>query len=141
MSSAGPLALPEDYETRYGRVDASERPRVAALLADASALLLARYRESEGREREEGDNPSFDANACAVCCAMVSRALCAPSVMAGATQVSQTAGSYSASATLAGPTGDLYVSRGDLARLGLGRQRIWSIRPRTAADGEGDACV
>ncbi len=125
-----------DYEVRCGAVDDGDEAKVEALLEDASAFLEGQYRRRTGRRYEECDNSVFDANAKAVCVAMVSRAVAASGALAGVTQQSQTAGSYSASYTYANPTGDLYLSRSDLKRLGLAGTRIGSIDAMTAKDRE-----
>ena len=67
-------------------------------------------------------------------CAVVSRAMSAPLGLAGATQYSQTAGSYNASVTFANPTAELWLGRSDLKRLGLAGCRIGSIAAMTGAD-------
>lgn len=115
-----------DYELRYGPVGSADEQRVDALLADSSAMLLAAY-ESRWGAYAEGDHPAFDRSAAAVACAAVSRAVNVPAGFAGVTQCSQTAGDFSASATFANPTADLWLSRGDLKRLGLAGCRIGSI--------------
>lgn len=104
-------------------------------------MLVSLYRQRHGVPYREGDSVPFDLNARAVCCAMVSRAINIGAGVFGATQVQQTAGSYSASASFAGPTGDLFATKSDLERLGLSGQRIWSIAPMTATDRKGEADV
>ena len=115
-----------DYELRYGSVAGADADRVDALLADASAMLLAAY-EARWGGYAAGEHPAFDRSAAAVACAAVSRAVNVPAGFAGVTQCSQTAGDYSASATFANPTADLWLSRGDLKRLGLAGCRVGSI--------------
>lgn len=127
MESDG-LATVADYEVRYG---AAEDPaRVEALLKDASAMLLSAYESFWGEPYLTGAHPSFDRSASAVCCAIAHRALSVPAGLAGVTQYSQTAGSYNASVTYANPTGDLYIGKSDLKRLGLSGMRIGSIAPK-----------
>ncbi len=124
---AGPLATCADYALRYGEPESPER--VGALLEDAAAMVLAAYRRHFGEAWEKGACPDFDDNAKAVCCAVVARAVNVPSGMFGVTQMTQTGGPYSESFTAANPTGDLYLTKSDLERLGLSGTRIWSIRP------------
>lgn len=131
----GPLATLDDYSSRYGAP--TDPGRVEALLADASDALLTEYESYWGSPHEPGAHPEFDRSAPAVCCAMVHRALAAPDQLAGATQLSQTAGSYSASVTLPSPGGDLYVGRSDRRRLGLSGCRVGSIAPMTIGDRDG----
>lgn len=133
-----PFAGVEDYEARYGA--ATDPARVAALLDDASAYLRAAYAADAGAEYEPGASPSFDEGARAVCCAMVARAASVPTGFEGTSQYTQTAGSYSASLTFANPTCDLYLTKSDRLRLGLGGTTIWSVRPMTSADRGDGAC-
>lgn len=116
----------EEYAARYGTPPDPER--VSALLSDACDMLLTAY---EGRwgYYVRGAHPAFDRGYKAVACAVVSRAVNVPDCFAGATQYSQTAGSYNASVTFANPTADLWLGRSDLKRLGLAGTRIGSIAP------------
>lgn len=129
------FATVDDYAARYGAPD--DESRVEALLEDAAAMLAAAFRRHFGRAYEEGCCDDFDASAKAVCCAVVSRAVNVPSGMMGVTQLTQTGGPYSASFSAANPTGDLYLSKSDLERLGLVGTRVWSIQPSIGA-GDGD---
>ena len=123
-----PFATLADYELRHGAVADGDAARVAALLSDASDMLLSAY------ESRYGEYAAFDRSACSVACAVVSRAMSAPLGLAGATQYSQTAGSYNASVTFANPTAELWLGRSDLKRLGLAGCRIGSIEAMTEAD-------
>lgn len=116
----------EEYAARYGTPPDPER--VSALLSDACDMLLTAY---EGRfgYYVRGAHTAFDRGYKAVACAVVSRAVNVPDCFAGATQYSQTAGSYNASITFANPTADLWLGRSDLKRLGLAGTRIGSIAP------------
>ena len=135
------FATVADYAARCGPVEDVDEGRVDALLEDASAYLRGAYRRHMGTRYLAGANQTFDENVKAVCVAMVARAVNAPGAMAGITQQSQTAGPYSSSFTFANPTGDLYLGRSDLKRLGLAGCRVRSIQAMTAADREGDADV
>lgn len=122
----------DDYIARYGA--SADLDRVAALLADASSALLSEYRAAVGEDWAEGASPLFDGAAAGVACAMVARALSSPTGMEGVTQVSQTGGPYTASVSFANPSGALWISKSERARLGLGGARVWSIQPMTDAD-------
>ena len=115
----------KDYVNRYGNAD---QEKVEVFLQDASAFLVSFYESRFGHPYEEGRHTRFDANATAVCCAMVSRVI-ASSGMQGATQMSQTGGSYSASVTFGNALGDMYITRSEKRRLGLLGIRIGSIPP------------
>lgn len=125
--AAEPFAGVSDYAARYGEPEDSGR--IGALLADASAMLRSAFRRRAGEAYCEGISDDFDENVGAVCCAMVFRATRAGD-MAGASQMSQAAGDYSASVTFANPTGDLYMTAQDLQRLGLGGCGVWTISPQ-----------
>lgn len=116
----------DEYAARYGTP--ADSSRVSALLSDACDMLLTAY---EGRwgYYVEGSHPAFDRGYKAVACSVVSRAVSVPDCFAGATQYSQTAGSYNASVTFANPTSDLWLGKSDLKRLGLTGTRVFSIAP------------
>lgn len=133
------FATVADYISRCGPIDDGDEGRVAALLEDASAYLRGAFRRQMGSDYAAGANATFDENVKPVCVAMVARAVNAPGAMAGITQQSQTTGPYSASVTFANPTGDLYLGRSDLKRLGLAGCRVRSIQAMTAADRKGEA--
>ena len=119
------FATLEDYKKRYG-----ETPeRAETLLEDASALLVSDFMRYHGKPYEKGLNVCFDANACAVVCAIVSRALSIPAGLEGTSQYTKTAGPYSTTLTYKNPTGDLYITRSERTRLGLSGIRIGSIQP------------
>ena len=122
-----PFATVADYEARQGALSADDRSRCEALLEDASAAMRSRFRAFHGTDYAEGVNASFDDNAKAVCVALVSRSLSVPATLAGVTQYSQTTGPYSASATYSNPTGEIYIGKTDLKKLGLTGTRIRSI--------------
>ena len=133
------FATVEDYEARQGVLPDADRTRCAALLDDASAAMRSRFRAFHGRAWEQAASEPFDDNARAVCVAVVARAMSVPEALSGVTQYSQTAGPYSASATYSNPSGDLYLTKGDLRALGLVGTRVGSIAAMTAADREGCA--
>lgn len=132
MADEHPAVSLSDYTSRYGTP--ADESRTEALLADAADLVVSLYERRHGAAWIEGEHPEFDRSFASVCCAAVHRAVDVPSAFAGASQYQQTAGSYSASVTLANPSGDIYVSRSDLRRLGLSGCRVRSIAPMTAAD-------
>lgn len=121
------FATIEDYVLRYGATD--DKTKLECLLNDASAYLRALYLREWREEYTAGVHASFDENACAVTCAIVSRSLNVPVGMQGVSQTSQSADVYSASFTFANPTGDFYITKSDRQRLGLGGVRIGTITP------------
>lgn len=133
------FATLEDYEKRYGEVAPADKERTETILQDASDMLLATYEENYGVPYEEGAHPVFDKSACAVACAVAHRSLSVPAGFEGTSQFSRTAGSYNASITFSNPTGDLYLSKTDLKRLGLSGQMIGAIMPIINKQGD-EAC-
>ena len=133
------FATVSDYEARQGALSEADRTRCEALLEDASAAMRSRFRAFHGAAYAEGVNPSFDDNAKAVCVSIVSRSLSVPAALAGVTQYSQTTGPYSASATYSNPTGEVYIGKGDLKKLGLVGTRTRSIEALTWKEREKEA--
>lgn len=127
MDGNGPFASVEDYAARYG--PPPDEARVTVLLGDASDMLLAAYEGRYGEARRPGAHPAFDRAAESVCCAMVRRAVRVPEGYAGATQMSQGGGGYTASVSFGGALGDLYLGKSELKRLGLDGALMRSIRP------------
>lgn len=122
------FASVDDYTARYGSVDDEEQ--LEALLYDAECMLLTAYHRRYGEDWEEGAHAAFDLNACAVACAIAHRALSVPSGMDGATSATMMAGSYSQTISWSNPTGDLWLSKSDLRRLGLaGGSRMGGTAP------------
>lgn len=121
------FATYDDYAKRYGA--SNDKTKVETLLADASTAIQNAYETFWGSIYEKGDHPAFDRAVTAVCCAVANRSLSVPAGFEGASQYSQTAGSYNASITFSNPTGDLYLSKSDLKKLGLIGQRIRTIAP------------
>ena len=121
------FATAEDYAARYG-VAAGEA-RLNALLSDASALLLSEYEAAYGVPYERGQSDAFDRAAPAVACMLVNRVLNTPANMAGATQLSQGAGSITASVTYGSALGEMYVGKTARRLLGLDGSVRRVLRP------------
>lgn len=123
------FATYDDYVLRYGAK--ADTAKVEALLEDASNALISEYEAFWCEDYTEGAHKAFDRNVKAVCCSVANRSLSVRSGFEGASQYSQTAGSYNASVTFSNPTGEMYLSRSDLKKLGLHGQRMRSIMPST----------
>lgn len=121
------FASVKDYTKRYG--DVVDNDRVEVILSDASNAMLDAYEVFWGESYQKGAHEQFDRSATAVCCAIAHRSLSVPAGFEGASQYSQTAGSYNASITFSNPTGDIYLSKTELKRLGLYGQRIGAVMP------------
>lgn len=85
-----------EYCDLYGTPDRDSVERLPSILLRATGYLLSYYDGTYTR----GEDPVFDLNAGTVTCAMAHRALSAPKGLEGVSQYSQTAGSYSVSASL-----------------------------------------
>lgn len=119
-----PFATVEDYASRYGEPESEERTE--ALLSDASVLIVS---YPGFRLLDEGDY-GYDVqtqNLKRVCCAMVHRAQSAGD-WAGLSSVSQGAGDYSASVSVANPNEDLYLTSQERKTLGMTGVRVRSIQ-------------
>lgn len=127
MDVTAAFASVDNYAARYGPpVDSA---RTTALLNDASNVLLSAYESHFNASYVNGVRPAFDRSAEAVCCAMVQRAMNVPDGFAGATQLSQGGGGYTASVSFGGALGDLYLGKSDMRKLGLDGSRMGSITP------------
>lgn len=131
MEGQRPAVTAGDYADRYGAP--SDPNRVAVLLEDASDMLMGAYERRWGAY-VQGAHTAFDRGFAAVACSIVSRAVNVPDGFQGATQYSQTAGSYNASVTFANPTAELWLGKSDMKRLGLAGARIFSIAPMVGGD-------
>lgn len=125
-----PFATVDDYEARYGDVEDPER--VGVLLGDASALI----RGVTGLIIREDDEVQA-ANLKRIACAVVHRSI-ASSEWDGLSQVSQTAGSYTASASVANPGAALYLTSEDKRSLLYGVGRIGQTNPYSSRGAGGE---
>lgn len=124
------LATARDYADRYGPLDTAETAATDAHLARASRIV-----------RDEFAREGFDINvliqagkvqadtAADVVCDMVAymQRSTAGDAPFGATQVSQTAGPYTQSASYKTPTGSMSFTRVHRRRLGLPVSRAFNV--------------
>lgn len=127
------FATVEDYLTRYPDCSVPEAT-IQALLDEATDAI-----EGELAPRGidwEGATPEYAAKLTRVCVGIVHRALPDEdsAIPFGATQASQTAGSYTFSASFSGGFGDVYVSSSDRLKLGVGQGRYAYAEPFGGAD-------
>lgn len=127
-------ATVSDLEKRWKALSDLDRPRAEVLLTDAS-VMVAKVCADSGVTIDES-NELQALTLTSVVCEMVKRAMQAP-VDAPVTQFSQTAGPFTESGTYANPHGDLFFKDSELKRLGVKRQRMFSIRPTGGAANEG----
>lgn len=124
-----PFATVDDYSAIYGEPSASDAARLPGLLKRASGYILAYF----AGDYVLGEDAVFDLNASTVVCAMAHRVLCAPNGMEGVSQMTQTAGSYSASVSYL----DQYMRPlpSELDLLGLGNGCV-VVSARMVGDGD-----
>jgi len=113
-----------DLEARWRPLSEAERTRADVLLEDASELVRSL-------------NPNIDEQiavgivregvAKAVACAIVKRAMQSVGDYDGITQMSETTGPFTQSASFANPTGDLYLTKDERRRLKIGSQKAGSV--------------
>lgn len=123
------FAGPESYRALYdtGMDDA----RLQGLLDRASRDIASELRQA-GIGYADPDE-DFAADLADVACAMVHRAVGEDSagcdIPFGASQFSQTGGPYTQSATLANPYGDMFMTKAERRKLGIGRARAGFADP------------
>ncbi|MCH9275672.1 phage Gp19/Gp15/Gp42 family protein [Bifidobacterium amazonense] len=112
------FATYEDIEKRWHTLTTPERETAATLLEDATQIIMDTCpRWSQASERTLK----------AIVCAMVIRKMLVDDDHLGVTNTQQTAGSFSESFTYSNPMGDLYLTRAEKARLGVGVQRAYHL--------------
>lgn len=119
------FATVADYMTRYGEgvCDA----QLSAMLDDATAFISAQPGFALLPESDPGHGVQA-ANLVRVTCAVVHRSLMAGD-LAGASSYSQGAVGYTASVTLANPSGDYYLTKAERAALGISGGRVGTSWP------------
>lgn len=126
-----PFATVEDYRAAWPDDTLSDGPLLARLVAATSVMC----REMELGGVEYANRPeSFTEVLRTVCIAMVRRTRASAEstdseIPFGATQFSQTAGSYTHSASLANPYGDIRMWPSERRLLGIGRGRACVASP------------
>ncbi|MDU2421297.1 MAG: Gp19/Gp15/Gp42 family protein [Bifidobacterium scardovii] len=104
-----PFAEAKDLEERWHALTPDEQAKAKALIADASDLIVTTC---------PNWNKASAATLKRITCAIVKRAMLARDDMAGVSQGTQTAGSYSESLTWANPSGDIYLTASEKESLG-----------------------
>lgn len=122
---AGAFATLNDMTTLWRTMTVEEQGRAEALLKVVSNSL--RYEADKvGKNLDAmiAVNPSLADVAKSVTVDVTARTLMTSTDQEPMTQLSQTAGPFSASGTFLVPGGGLFIKRAELARLGLRRQQI-----------------
>ena len=130
-----PFATVDDMTTLWRAMSVDEQGRAAALLEVVSASLRTAA-DNVGKDLDLmiAKNPSLAVVAKSVTVDVVARTLMTSTDQEPMTQMSQSAGGYSASGTFLVPGGGLFIKKSELARLGLRRQRIGVIDPYGISD-------
>lgn len=111
------------YEARFGEVD--DTAILTECLADATAVIAARL-DQAGIDYTTPDADYSD-RLMRVCRSMANRVMPSPTIPAGVTQATITAGPYSQGYTYATPYGTPRMLPSELALLGLSSSSIGSI--------------
>lgn len=121
---AEPFAENSDVAARWRTLSAAEQARADVLLDDASAILRSLVPTVDAQITAGTLDPIVPLS---IVCAMVKRAMQGPVDLDGVTQSQTTTGPFSTGVTFANPSGDLYLTKSEKQRLGLGVQRAFSI--------------
>lgn len=122
------FATVDDLTILWRAMTADEQERAAALLELVSASLrMEATKVGKDLDFMIADNDNLAQVAKSVTVDVVARTLMTSTDQEPMTQLSQTAGPYSASGTFLVPGGGLFIKRSELARLGLRRQRYGAM--------------
>ena len=122
------FATVDDLTTLWRPMTSEEQGRAFALLELVSASLRVEA-DKVGKDLDllVANDPNLAAVAKSVTVDAVARTLMTSTDQEPVSQLSQTAGPYSATATFLVPGGGLFIKRSELARLGLRRQRYGAM--------------
>lgn len=121
-------ATVDDMTRLWRTMSSEEQDRAEALLTTTSAELRVRgKRVGMDLDALVTTDPDYAEIAKSVTVDVAARALMTSTDSEPVTQMSQTAGSYSAQATYLIPGGGLFIKKSELARLGIRRQRFGTI--------------
>lgn len=121
---ATPFATSADLEARWRPLSAAEETRATVLLGDASAIIRSLSPGIDDAIFADDVDPDVPK---AIVCAMVKRVMQGPSDLDGVTQQQQSAGPFSQGVSFANPSGDLYLTKFEKKRLGIGAQRAFMV--------------
>lgn len=128
-------ATVDDVTALWRPMTTEEQGRAAALLETVSASLRIEAKKvNKDLDFMVKEDPDLAAVAKSVTVDVVARTLMTSTDQEPMTQMSQSAGGYSASGTFLVPGGGLFIKKSELARLGLRRQRYGGIDPYGLSD-------
>jgi hypothetical protein len=123
-----PFATTDDLSKRWRTLTSTEEGIATVLLGDASNLIVSEYPSANYADDDDLYTQGVLAAALTrITCAMVKRAMLAPTDQPPMTQMSMTAGPFGQSATLANPTGDLYLTKSERASLSGDQQSAFTV--------------
>ena len=122
------FAKVDDLTVLWRKLTAEEQSRAAALL-DLVSDSLRMEADKVGKDLDKmlAANAHLVPVAKSVTVDVVARTLMTSTDQEPISQMSQTAGPFSASATYLVPGGGLFIKRSELARLGLRRQKVGAL--------------
>lgn len=131
------FATVDDLTQLWRAMTTEEQGRAKALLEIVSASLRTEAdKVGKNLDLMVISDPAMAAVAKSVTVDVVARTLMTSTDQEPMTQISQTAGPYSASGTFLVPGGGLFIKRSELARLGLRRQRYGAMDIYGTSDGD-----
>ncbi|MGV8972908.1 MAG: Gp19/Gp15/Gp42 family protein [Rhodoglobus sp.] len=117
-----PFAAVSDLTARWRPLSTDEQTRATTLLLDASQMIL-----DEDTRGILSALTVATATHMRIACKMVERAMGTPTDAPPVTQFSQTMGPFTNAGTLAGASGDLYLTKAERRQLGFTRQRASNV--------------
>lgn len=124
MALTVPFATASDLAARWRPLSTEETARADVLLSDASQLIL----DEDARGIYSAAADPASTTLVRIVCAMVKRAMLAPTGDGGpVSQMQQAAGPFSMSTTYSNPAGDVYLTNAERRALGFTRLRAGSV--------------
>lgn len=118
----------DDLTKLWRPLTAEEQPRAEALLEVVSeSLKYEAYKVGKDLDYMILSKPGLEAVAKSVTVDVVARTLMTSTNHEPMTQMTQSAGGYSATGTFLVPGGGIFIKKAELARLGLRRQRYGMV--------------
>lgn len=134
------FATVDDITILWRPMTATEQERAKALLPIVSnSLRMEADKVGKDLDQMIMDKPELADVAKSVTVDVVARTLMTDTEQEPVTQMTQSGGGYSATATFLVPGGGLFIKKSELSRLGLRRQRIGVIDIYGITD-SGDSC-
>lgn len=123
-----PFATKDDLAARWRTLSSTEQTTATILLGDASNLVVSECSAANVvADNDIDEQVNRAAMLKRIVCAMVKRAMLAPTDQPPMTQVSVQAGPFGQSGTLANPTGDLFLTKSERKSLPCGQQSAFTV--------------